>query len=465
MRSLWGMMCIVWPLLGGCGVGEEVEWAQYGSLVDPTVEAIRAEVASLPLKEEVWSYPFRDHRIARMSLGMEYLYLETPDHRVAAVDRFTGELKWDFQVTTNTPLDWTPTEAAEVQLEVRDLEARIREQARRVEDLKKTEGFGEKTRDAQRRENQLRQELDVARRGDNVYFISRHILYCLVRTTGNLEWTKRLPFPPAAKPFASKDSVFVPAADLSRVWRLEVDRGGESTDMYQTKISGGDRAITASPVFTENRLYFISSDRQAYAYDVVSTDLRWSYKAHDKLMAGPVSYKLRDVYKDASGREVGRVRKHYLLFGGMDGALYALDANTGVLEWKYETAGLIKTPPVVKDETVYVKTDEGSLFALELDPQHLDPKTRERMGTNRMGSLRWKIPAGERFLLKVDGDYILVLGPGSEIYKVTELTGEIVRRTALRELRHVVTNPLDDILYVASDSGYVAAFRESAERR
>jgi hypothetical protein len=44
------------------------------------------------------------------------------------------------------------------------------------------------------------ERLRVAAFGDNVYFISRQVLYCLDRISGGLRWTRRLGFVPSARP-------------------------------------------------------------------------------------------------------------------------------------------------------------------------------------------------------------------------------------------------------------------------
>ena len=67
-----------------------------------------------------------------------------------------------------------------------------------------------------------------------------------------------------------------------------------------------------------------------------------------------------------------------------------------------------------------------------------------------------------RFIVKgSSGDRVLVLGPNSELYLIAEMSGEIVGRYPLSEITHVLTNPHDSILYVATDSGAVFALEES----
>ena len=81
----------------------------------------------------------------------------------------------------------------------------------------------------------------------------------------------------------------------------------------------------------------------------------------------------------------------------------------------------------------------------------------------RSGSLRWKLPLGERFLLK-GAQCVYVMGPDRQVYAMKELSGDILGRYPLQLLEHAATNPADDVFYVANPAGYVYALRESKER-
>jgi outer membrane protein assembly factor BamB len=53
--------------------------------------------------------------------------------------------------------------------------------------------------------------------------------------------------------------------------------------------------------------------------------------------------------------------------GSDNGYLYALDADTGKLRWKFKTEGPIESRPAVADGTVYIGSDDGNLYALDAD--------------------------------------------------------------------------------------------------
>jgi len=66
-----------------------------------------------------------------------------------------------------------------------------------------------------------------------------------------------------------------------------------------------------------------------------------------------------------------------LYVGCDDGYLYALDATTGVLKWKYATGGAIRSSPTLYNGTVYFGSSDGYFYALD----------------SANGSLHWKYQA------------------------------------------------------------------------
>ena len=459
-RSLAVLLLLI--AASGCRGSSQIQQshARLNTHASADQEAAVAEAGNLPFKKQRWTHRFAEWPIKRLSIGRENLFIETPDHKVVAVNRFDGLTKWVFEIPTRTPLDSTPTEAGEVFDQVQQYQEQLAVQSRVLDDLVKTVGPGQKTQDAQREKNRIYQLLNASYRGDNIYLVSRQILYCLARQTGKFLWQRPLPFAPAAKSFATRESIYIPSADRSLVWRLDVEKRGEVVQNYAANVGSGDRTLLNSPLVDAAQLFFVSADKHCYCYDVNTGDQKWTFPAHDKLASDPVLHKVREKYKDSTGREAVRTRRS-LFSGGLDGALYCLDPDTGGLSWKFEAAGWIRTPAIVKDQTVYMKTDEGSLFALELDPQHRNAKTGAAEGVRRSGLMKWKIPLGERFIVKGGSDRVLVLGPKSELYQVVEMTGEIVGRYPLVEITHVLSNPWDSILYVATDYGAVFALEES----
>jgi outer membrane protein assembly factor BamB len=65
-------------------------------------------------------------------------------------------------------------------------------------------------------------------------------------------------------------------------------------------------------------------------------------------------------------------------FGSGDGNVYAVDAGTGVLQWKYGTGDVVHASPAVANGTVYVGSYDGRFYAIDATS----------------GQLRWSYQAG-----------------------------------------------------------------------
>jgi len=471
---------------------------------DPGETAVANAVKNLPFKHVEWEYKFNDKPISRVTLAGDQLFLETPDHRVIAMDRFNGRTQWIFKVDTHTALDWPPTVAEGVPEEIRQLETDLRLVNRQIDDRLKEQGVGKETQALQKKRAEVRERLRVAAFGDNVYFISRQVLYCLDRISGGLRWMHRLTFVPSARPFAIRNYVFVPGADLSRVWALDVERKGQEVTFYKADITTTNNQIMNRPVYSAPSLFFVCHDGKVYSYNVDTGNLNWTYATERDLMSDPTIYVYRHGAADArapgaaapalkpegeaggamnapamnapamnapaagaapqdgaGARPKAVATTRFLFVGGTDNAFYALDADAGAIVWKYECGAMIKSPAVAKDSTVYVRTEDGALHAFEIMPMHRDPKG-QALGVKRNGRLRWKIPLGDRFLVK-GKERVYIVGPNRELWSVKEDTGEVLGRYNTDLFPFMVTNPVDDYIYVANGAGYVYCLRESKQ--
>ncbi len=82
-----------------------------------------------------------------------------------------------------------------------------------------------------------------------------------------------------------------------------------------------------------------------------------------------------------------------------DGAVYALDVNTGAVLWSYFTEGPIRLAPVVVRTRLFVASDDGHLYALEATSGRLlwkkrgGPDARRVLGNQRLIS-KWPARGG-----------------------------------------------------------------------
>jgi outer membrane protein assembly factor BamB len=150
------------------------------------------------------------------------------------------------------------------------------------------------------------------------------------------------------------------------------------------KFPTGDR-IVSSPVIQDKTLYFGGDDGNVYAVDAETGRQIWK-----RATGGPVS-------------STPAVSNGIVYVGSYDGKFYALDAHTGALKWKFATDGerrfeakglhgmqpknqtiadafdIFLSSPVIAQDTVYFGSGDGNLYALDA----------------ATGDLRWKFKTGD----------------------------------------------------------------------
>src|SRR5258708_4955632 len=75
--------------------------------------------------------------------------------------------------------------------------------------------------------------------------------------------------------------------------------------------------------------------------------VKWKFPTGDRVMSSPV-------FKDS-----------VIYFGGDDGNVYAVDAETGRQIWKRTTNGPVPATPAIVDGTVYIGRYDAKLYALD----------------------------------------------------------------------------------------------------
>jgi outer membrane protein assembly factor BamB len=223
-----------------------------------------------------------------------------------------------------------------------------------------------------------------------------------------------------------------------------------------------ERAVYYHPL-----LYAVERNGTLHAYWVDREREHFRFKSQYPFMADPYVHSYRVVEKVRDEKDATKVkdveRKYDILcIGGMDKAFYALDAGGGFVLWKYHLPAVVKTPAIGKDGTIYVKTEDGYLHALEAMPQHVD-KDGAVQGPWSFGRLRWQMPRAERFVLKT-GTGVYVMAEDNLLTKVEELTGRVIGQYPVQNFPFIMTNTMDDLLYLVTTDGHLLCLREWREQ-
>lgn len=123
--------------------------------------------------------------------------------------------------------------------------------------------------------------------------------------------------------------------------------------------TGGD--LSSSPAIMEKGVFFSGGDDHFYRVSLKDGKRQWRFKTgpilpYEFLGGDPKSF---DYYQSSPVIVDG-----VFYCGSGDGHLYAIQADSGKLEWKFKTAGRIRSSPAYSEGTIFFGSFDGYLYAL-----------------------------------------------------------------------------------------------------
>ena len=129
--------------------------------------------------------------------------------------------------------------------------------------------------------------------------------------------------------------------------------------------------IPSSPAVANGIVYFGSYDGNFYAVNTATGKLQWKFSnpgerryaathLHGSLPAGETMPDPFDVYLSSPAIWNGAV-----YFGSGDGNIYALDAASGSLRWKFHTGDVVHASPAIVDGKLYIGSWDSYFYALD----------------------------------------------------------------------------------------------------
>lgn len=159
----------------------------------------------------------------------------------------------------------------------------------------------------------------------------------------------------------------------------------------------------SSPAVWNGAVYFGSGDGNVYALDATTGELKWKFKTGDVVHASPA------------------IADGMVFIGSWDSYFYALDAATGAEKWRFKTgedAAIhnqvgIQSSAAVVDGTVFFGCRDSHLYALD----------------EFTGRMKWSYATGGIWVLTSpavsDGKVYFAISFGGRLYAADEKTGKI----------------------------------------
>lgn len=194
----------------------------------------------------------------------------------------------------------------------------------------------------------------------------------------SVKWAFKTGGAVVASPAVADGVVYIPSTDM-QLYAIDQETGKEKWKFKS------HMPIASSPAVAGGLLYFVSSAGSLAALDIKTGQPKWVL---------PTEYERKFEAKNLHGLQPGAqtipdawdlfvsspaVANGKVYFGSGDGSIYAVDAQSGVLQWKFSTQDVVHASPAVVDGVVYVGSWDSNLYALDAET----------------GQLKWSFKTGE----------------------------------------------------------------------
>jgi outer membrane protein assembly factor BamB len=129
------------------------------------------------------------------------------------------------------------------------------------------------------------------------------------------------------------------------VYAFEIERGKIVNARKIVAATESDGSFVSVPALSKSTLYILSDDRNLYAIDRKTGEIRWKY-----------------LQKGNSGESSPLVCRDKVISCSRTGIVSVLDADDGKLLFEYDTGEQITASPAVSGACFYILTTKGTLF-------------------------------------------------------------------------------------------------------
>ena len=186
------------------------------------------------------------------------------------------------------------------------------------------------------------------------------------QVSGGVQWRFKTGGPIIASPAIADGVVFIGSSD-GVLYAID-----QNTGQQKWKAAFTD-PISSSPAVANGLVYFLTYDGGFYALDARTGAVKWRFAT-----GGERRFEAKGIHGlTPSNQNIAdpmdlflsspAVVNHRVYFGSSDGHMYALDADTGVLQWSFETGDVVHASPAVLNGVVYIGSWDSYLYALDAE--------------------------------------------------------------------------------------------------
>ncbi len=179
-----------------------------------------------------------------------------------------------------------------------------------------------------------------------------------------IKWTFHTSGRVISSPAVSNGMVYVGSTD-GNLYAVDLESGAQKWK-FETKVR-----VPSSPAVSGGIVYFGSYDSNFYAVDAKTGQLKWKFQTggerrfaakhiHGIQPAAETMPDPFDFYLSSPAVWNGSV-----YFGSGDGNIYALNASSGALKWKFQTGDVVHASPAISNGILFVGSWDSFFYALD----------------------------------------------------------------------------------------------------
>jgi outer membrane protein assembly factor BamB len=183
---------------------------------------------------------------------------------------------------------------------------------------------------------------------------------------GGVKWAFKTGGPIVSSPAIADGVVYISSMD-THLYAIDQETGKEKWN-FKSRMP-----IASSPAVAGGTLYFVSSSGALAALDIATGKPKWVFATeyerkfeaknlHGYPSAAQTIPDAWDIWISSPAVANGKV-----YFGSGDGNVYAVDAQTGVVQWKFPTKDVVHSSPAVVSNTVYIGSWDSYLYAIDAE--------------------------------------------------------------------------------------------------
>jgi eukaryotic-like serine/threonine-protein kinase len=205
------------------------------------------------------------------------------------------------------------------------------------------------------------------------------VFYALDAQTGKVRWTYDIKTDGNqtsfhGDPIFAGDLILIgtDGDDIGRLYAFEKATGKVRWKYASHSNAMGRAGVNTDIVLLGSRVYAIALGDELVCLDLASGTLQWKFRSG----FGSEKFAWSNTPAAADGR---------VFFGGLDGTVYALDADSGAVRWKKDLGSPIATSVTLDGDSLFVGAANGHLYRLSQLTGEM--KTDFNAGENLHGTL------------------------------------------------------------------------------